>query len=216
MLWSIDKAWLKNIFFSVCLARVIGKLRSLTEKTECRRLQAFRVLHINKNLTLENMDWQWWKTLMCFLMAELLICTLQHAAQVSSCFLHFQGRVQMRHFLGSMSMYLHMMESMVSSEPPPIDINLMSLQKYRVDLNICMLFWWCCAGQLAQNYLHIGYKCHMPAEHFIHWLLGRWAVMLPTTPLLGLSQTCRCLSLQLKCRRGRSFSRASSKKHCST
>lgn len=78
---------------------------------------------------------------MCILIAKLLICFLlevylllvtfsvQHKS--CSCFLNFQGRVQMHHFLGSMSMYLHMMESMVSSVPPPIDINLKSLQKYK-------------------------------------------------------------------------------------
>lgn len=56
---------------------------------------------------------------------DLYPFSMQHKS--CSCFLNFQGRVQMHHFLGSMSMYLHMMESMVSSEPPPIDINLKSL-----------------------------------------------------------------------------------------
>lgn len=78
---------------------------------------------------------------MCILMAKLLICFLlevfwllasfsvQHKS--CSCFLNFQGRVEVRQFLGSISMYLHMMESMVSSVPPPIDISLKSLQKYK-------------------------------------------------------------------------------------
>lgn len=78
---------------------------------------------------------------MCILMAKLLVCfqlevywllvtfSVQHKS--CSCFLNFQGRVKMHHFLGNASMYLHMMESIVSSEPPPIDINLKSLQKYK-------------------------------------------------------------------------------------
>lgn len=47
-------------------------------------------------------------------------------------------------------------------------------------------------------------------------LLGRCSGMLPTTALLVLSQTCRCLSLQLNCTMRGNFPTASSKECCST
>lgn len=65
----------------------------------------------------------------------LLTLPLKHVLAITfnvqykpcSCSHNFQGRVEMRHLLGNISMYLHMMKSMVSSVPQPSDVNLKSL-----------------------------------------------------------------------------------------
>lgn len=99
---------------------------------------------ININLILENVHydigqtlWQVfsWKSYCYFINTVPISSTLESRCLLPSgcsnnhalAFLSFWGRVQMCYFLGSVSMYLHIIESMVSSVPPPIDSSLKSL-----------------------------------------------------------------------------------------
>lgn len=217
MLWSVDKAWLKNIFFSVCLARVIGKLRSPTEKTECRRLQAFRVLHINKNLTLESTKWQWWKILMCFLMAKVLVCT--HSACSTShalAFFIFKEECRCVTFLEVCpciciwwKAWFHLSHLLLTSISSPCR-NIKSRFKHLHA--VLMVLCWTACPELLTHWIQMPHACRTPDPLAPGQVGCDAAHNTPAGPVPNL----RCLSLQLNCRRGRSFSRASSKKHCST
>lgn len=76
---------------------------------------------------------------------------------------------------------------------------------------VLMVLCWTACPELLTHCIPMPHACRTP-----HPLAPGQVWVLPTTPLLVLSQTYKCLSLQLNCRRGGSFSRASSKKHCST